>query len=261
MTDIADKNWSAHARVYETAFAPVLSLYCRDALVLASGTMPDPPATVLDVACGTGAMTIHLARLGFTVTGTDIAQGMLDALSKQSNLNLNLVRSDGQSLDPFADESFDAVTSSFGIALFPNRLAGWNAARRVLKLGGALIATWWSEGSDSLKLFDFLRRSFGMDQWPPHPCGTAAGFRQELEECGFDVVNVFSVRHDFVYPSGKVYSDGIWDNPFFSIMEEHGRDVVNEKIGEYFGKKSVDLFMKEPVVVTGHASVAVAKKK
>jgi ubiquinone/menaquinone biosynthesis C-methylase UbiE len=262
-----DALWSSYAKVYERTFASVLSLYCRDALVLASNILPPAPASVLDVACGTGAMTTHLLRSGFTVTATDYAQGMLNILSETLSVNNDrvatlptMVCADGQTLHPFPNESFDAVTSSFGIPLFPDRFAGWNAAKRVLKPGGAFVVLWWSEETDSMKLIEFLSHSFGTKNSLRHPCGTAKGFRQELGDCGFDVVDVTSVHHDFAYASGKIFCDGMWANPFFSSMEAHGRDQVNERISEFFGK-SVSEFMNKPVLVEGHALLAVALKR
>ena len=52
---------------------------------------------VLEVACGTGRVTIPIARLGFAVTGLDIVPGMLaQARSKSANLSIRWVEADGR---------------------------------------------------------------------------------------------------------------------------------------------------------------------
>ena len=40
--------------------------------------MTDPPSLVLDLGCGTGKMTLELARRGYDMTGVDYSPEMLD---------------------------------------------------------------------------------------------------------------------------------------------------------------------------------------
>ncbi|KAI8616060.1 S-adenosyl-L-methionine-dependent methyltransferase [Chytriomyces sp. MP71] len=252
--------WGTHAEKYDAVFGPVLALYSSDALVLASEALA-ACGTVLDVGCGTGASTLHLIGRGFSVTATDLSQGMLHVLARKlgPEPRASLVPADGQTLEPFADASFDAAISAFGIVLFPDRVAGWNAARRILKDKGVIVALCWSERYDGLRLVDSLKVTFGEPEPIKNPCTTAQGFTEEVEGCGFEVCRIVPVRHDFVFPCGRLFVEGMWDNPFFARMDTYGRDAVNGAIASYFGK-TPEAFMDEPLVVLGEAYVLVGRK-
>jgi SAM-dependent methyltransferase len=75
---------------------------------------PHPDDTVLDVACGTGALTMPLARLTRHVTGIDLTAAMLDQariLQKKLGLkNVELLQGDAFPL-PFSAASFSLVVS------------------------------------------------------------------------------------------------------------------------------------------------------
>src|SRR5437763_16946886 len=80
-----------------------------------------PGMQVLDLASGTGDPAISLARLvgpKGKVTATDLSAGMVDVArvnaSRSGVVNIDFRQADMQVL-PFADSSFDAVTSKIGI--------------------------------------------------------------------------------------------------------------------------------------------------
>ncbi|MDD4638756.1 MAG: bifunctional demethylmenaquinone methyltransferase/2-methoxy-6-polyprenyl-1,4-benzoquinol methylase UbiE [Bacteroidales bacterium] len=99
---------------------------------------------VLDIACGTGDLTIALWKEGMHVTGVDIAEKMVEiARGKNSGLDLSIreapeyIISSASSL-PFEQASFDAVTISFGIRNFEEREKALGEVKRVLKPSGLL---------------------------------------------------------------------------------------------------------------------------
>lgn len=100
-------------------------------------------ARVLDIACGTGDLTLELAGSGIAhVVGADFCRPMLEiAVQKQTpnrNPTIPFVESDALKL-PFADFSFDAVTIAFGIRNLSSIKAGLAEIFRVLKPNGRAV--------------------------------------------------------------------------------------------------------------------------
>lgn len=105
--------------------------------------------TILDLACGTGDLSIALAeRLrrqdcrGSRVVGVDLSEGMLAVMRekvRRAGLEacISLSVGDGEALN-FGSGIFDAVTIAFGIRNFEDREGGLKEMRRVLKPGGKL---------------------------------------------------------------------------------------------------------------------------
>ncbi|TPE50404.1 class I SAM-dependent methyltransferase [Amaricoccus solimangrovi] len=105
------------------------------------------PAAVLEIAAGTGVVTRALApRLGpeCRYVVPDLNQPMLDhARSRQPEVpRLVWQAADALAL-PFEEASFDVVCCQFGVMFFPDRVAGFREARRVLRPGGRFILSTW----------------------------------------------------------------------------------------------------------------------
>jgi demethylmenaquinone methyltransferase/2-methoxy-6-polyprenyl-1,4-benzoquinol methylase len=99
-------------------------------------------ATVLDVACGTGDLSIELRRgARARVIGTDFCRPMLAIADKKSAaLDLAIPYIEGDALNlPFADSKFDALTIAFGLRNLASFKDGLVELRRVLKPGGRLV--------------------------------------------------------------------------------------------------------------------------
>ncbi|PZX62197.1 bifunctional demethylmenaquinone methyltransferase/2-methoxy-6-polyprenyl-1,4-benzoquinol methylase UbiE [Hydrotalea sandarakina] len=103
------------------------------------------PQTILDVATGTADVALMTyARLKpQKIIGIDISEGMLN-LGKQKiekaglSNNIILQQGDSEHID-FEDNSFDAITVSFGVRNFENLLKGLREMHRVLKPGGKIV--------------------------------------------------------------------------------------------------------------------------
>ena len=99
-------------------------------------------ARVLDVACGTGDLSLTLAeRTGARVVGLDFCRPMLDIARRKSdgaNRALPFVEGDALSL-PFADGEFDAVTIAFGLRNLASVEGGIDELLRVTRPGGAVF--------------------------------------------------------------------------------------------------------------------------
>ncbi|WP_435742913.1 demethylmenaquinone methyltransferase [Nocardioides sp. SYSU DS0663] len=92
---------------------------------------------VLDLAAGTGTSSQPFADRGASVVPCDFSLGML-RVGKQARPHLPFTAGDGTRL-PFADDTFDAVTISFGLRNIVDPLAGLRELLRVTKPGGRLV--------------------------------------------------------------------------------------------------------------------------
>jgi demethylmenaquinone methyltransferase/2-methoxy-6-polyprenyl-1,4-benzoquinol methylase len=102
-----------------------------------SAVDPRPGELVLDLAAGTGTSSEPFADRGATVVPCDFSLGML-TVGKQARPALPFTAGDGTQL-PFADETFDAVTISFGLRNIVDPVAGLREMRRVTRPGGRLV--------------------------------------------------------------------------------------------------------------------------
>src|ERR1700738_325231 len=116
-------------------------------------------ALVLDICCGTGDLAWRLARAGnATVLGADFAHPMLvRARAKTANISSRIFFLEADALRiPFADKSFDLVTTAFGFRNLANYERGLKEIRRVLKRGGTLAILEFTEPPPGLA-GDFYR--------------------------------------------------------------------------------------------------------
>jgi ubiquinone/menaquinone biosynthesis methyltransferase len=99
-----------------------------------------PGISALDLACGTGDIAFELSRRGARVTGLDLTHRMLQlANAKPSAGAVRFVTGDMMTL-PFADASFDLVTTGYGIRNVPRIEPAVAEIRRVLRPGGRLLS-------------------------------------------------------------------------------------------------------------------------
>jgi len=97
----------------------------------------------LDVAAGSGALSIPAARLGAEVLATDVSPAMLERLAaraRDEGLTLETRVMDGHALD-LEDDVFDVAGSQFGVMLFPDMPQGIRELARVTKPGGRVLMT------------------------------------------------------------------------------------------------------------------------
>lgn len=98
---------------------------------------------VLDLAAGTGASSTPFQRAGAQVVPCDFSQGML-AAGKRRHPELPFTAGDALRL-PFAAETFDAVTISFGLRNVHDPDAGLAELLRVTKPGGRVVVCEFSQ--------------------------------------------------------------------------------------------------------------------
>lgn len=106
-----------------------------------------PGSSVLDIGCGTGRTTIPLARMGYRVTGIDVAPKMLERAhlsASREHLDLDFRVMDARQLG-FPGETYDNALFSYnGIELLPGiegKRKVFREVWRVLRPGGHFILT------------------------------------------------------------------------------------------------------------------------
>jgi ubiquinone/menaquinone biosynthesis C-methylase UbiE len=104
---------------------------------------------VLDIAAGNGNFTLAAARRWCDVTSTDYVESLLQRgrqRAEADGLSVSFQKADAEAL-PFADESFDAVASTFGGMFSPDQSRTASEMLRVCRSGGRIgLANWTPNG-------------------------------------------------------------------------------------------------------------------
>ncbi len=162
-----------------------------------TGVLANKDALVLDVACGTGDLSLELQKHAKAkVIGTDFCRPMLAIAHDKTNrldYTIPYIEADAMQLS-FADESFDALTIAFGLRNLSNFADGLSELRRVLKKGGKIAILEFST-----PLVPGFRRIFNLyfTQVLPRIGGAVSGSRGAYEYLP-DSVSKFPDQKDLV---------------------------------------------------------------
>ncbi|MEM9782232.1 MAG: methyltransferase domain-containing protein [Pseudomonadota bacterium] len=184
--------WDKAADAYEAGWKQSLAAAQSELLLRADAS---PGEHVLDIACGTGLVTLPLAhavgREG-RVIATDLSARMVDLLRIEAEVRglaqVEAFRADTETLSGVADGSVDLVTCALGLMYVPEPRRALAEALRVLKPGGrAVFAVWgerrhcgWSE------IFPIVDARVKSEVCPLFfRLGTGAALSVEMEEAGF----------------------------------------------------------------------------
>jgi ubiquinone/menaquinone biosynthesis C-methylase UbiE len=190
-----------------------------------------PKMKFLDVASGSGALSIPAARLGAEVVAVDQSPVMLELLkrrARQEGLGIETRVMDGHSLE-FDDNSFDRAGSQFGVMLFPDMPKGISEMARVTKQGGRVLMTVYGDPHE-LEFLGFFGRAIQtvrptfsgppMDPPPlPFQLQNPARLRRELAACGLKDIQVETIIETTEFRSGKALWEWIvWSNPIVETV-------------------------------------------
>jgi len=208
----ADKVFSGSIpELYDTYMVPLIfEAYATD---MARRVAVLEPGAVLETAAGSGVVTRALApllkeRVRYVVT--DLNQPMLDrAASMQSGAKgIEWRQADALSL-PFEDKAFDAVCCQFGVMFFPDRIAGFTEARRVLRPDGQFVFNVWDRIEEN-EFADLVTQAAALsfpDDPPRFLARTPHGYCQveqietEVRAAGFKKVELFTITEKSRAPS------------------------------------------------------------
>lgn len=133
-------------------------------LLVEFAKLPDN-GRVLDVGCGTGALTFTIAELRpyCNVIGIDASKDYIDyAKSRGDSARVRLEVGDAQSL-PFPDATFDSSLSLLALNFVPNAQTAVNEMARVTKPGGQVVAAVWDYSGRMEMLRTFWDAAVALD--------------------------------------------------------------------------------------------------
>ena len=193
-------------------------------------TIEGTPATILELACGTGILTRHLASRPWTkkIVATDKEENMLQvATSKINNDEVNFQLADSQQL-PFEDQAFELVICQFGFMFFGEKEKAFSEAFRTLRHGGQLLFNVW----DQIKWNEI---SFIMDQLLTELTGKTTDqrkgpysfydeerIRDFLIQAGFTSITSKKVVKETKDPDPElIYNGVILGSPFAAYLKSY----------------------------------------
>jgi SAM-dependent methyltransferase len=189
------------------------------------------PGRVLEVAAGTGVVTRRLraALPEAAIVATDLNPGMVAAGAARVP-DVEWRQADAAALG-VPDASVDLVVCSFGVMFFPDRVAGFREAARVLAPGGTLLATTWDvleRSTFPAALARALREALP-EQTPeflervPHGYADPERVAADATAGGLAVEDVATVRLTGEAPSARSLAEGFClGTPLRFALELHG---------------------------------------
>lgn len=206
MEDLKGQITRAAADIYESFFVPALFREWAPRLADAAGLAPGQ--RTLDVACGTGVLALECARRvrpGGSVAGLDRNAAMLD-VARRHGSEIEWRQGVAEAL-PFADASFDATLSQFGLMFFDDQVAALREMQRVTRPRGRLVVAVW-DGLDRTPgyaaMTALLNRLFGPrianELRAPYSLGDADRLRALFDEAG-SPAEIMTVEGQARFPS------------------------------------------------------------
>ncbi len=259
--------WDAASEEYARLFSPYTSLFAQDAVRLCS---PHRSDVVLEIAAGSGALTRRLADAAKYVTATDLSPKMVECINEMTQTdhlhNVKAAVMDGQDLI-FAENTFDAVYSLFGVIFFPDPNRGLTEMARVLKPGGRCLLTSWTSRSRLLAPVAAAMATMMPESQmaqalaAPGTLSEPAEFKKQLAAAGLHDVEMHEVSHPF----GVSRQDYLHKFPRASPSGIQALESLQPKVKAVFGElveaELIAEFGSGLVTLPGIANIAVSKKR
>jgi len=261
--------WTDAVASYEALAEPHTRQFARIALDLVGGVQPGE--RVLDVAAGTGALTLEAAASGARVLATDFSAGMVERLAARlaeggfDHTGSEARVMDGQTLD-VSDGAFDAAFSIFGVMLFPDWELGLRELHRVVCPGGRVVVATWAraEGAGPAVLFHRAwQEAFPDREPPPFPTGLDAlrlpdRLSAAMQRAGSRDIHVETVTRDWGIQSADWLADHadrlFRQFPAWAMLDDEGQERVRTRLRAAGGEAS-----DKPFTVQSHALIGIGR--
>lgn len=228
----------------------------------------------LDVAAGSGALSIPAARLGARVLSVDLSADMLERLEARAGkegLALEGRVMDGHALE-LDDDTFDISGSQYGVMLFPDLPRGLRELARVTKPGGRVLLHAYGP-PQKIEFLEFFMAAMqaavpdfaGLPTDPvpiPFQVADPEKLRQELSDAGLEDVRVETVTEKLEFQSGKHMWDWLVNsNPIVGMLIA---DLTEKQ--EAVVRGSLDAMLRErsggngPAVLTNPVHIGIGTK-
>jgi ubiquinone/menaquinone biosynthesis C-methylase UbiE len=260
-------NWDCIADSYQAVFECLTAQFAEQVLDLLD---PAPGQRWIDVAAGTGHLSLAAARRGADVLATDFSTGMVEHIQarveQESPGKIETAVMDGQDLS-VSDAGFDISSSIVGLIFFPDIDQGFRELKRVIKPGGRTAVVCW-EGPEHFDMMRLLRAAmedaiadFEMPQQTPvwaRLTGVDA-LREKFLHAGYDHVETFTRDgvHELDDPAA------FWDRfvaaspPMIALFSKLGEENT-QRVGEAFVRLAQDYVEQGKVVLRARACIGIA---
>ncbi len=241
--DQIPEKWSNIASVYERAFEKLTTQFSTEAVRMLD---LKPAERLLDVATGTGSLSLVAARQGADVLATDFAAGMIKRLDQRLDdaqiHNVQTQVMDGQNLT-LEDESFDVSASVVGVIFFPDIEKGLAELKRVLKPQGRCAVVCWDH-PEHFEMMGYLKAAveqavpdFEMPTQTPvwaRLCGSES-LREKMLDAGFSRVEVKTMKGALELESAQQFwHDFTSSAPPLAVLFDKLGVENTEKVGRKF---------------------------
>ena len=211
-----------------------------------------PGADVLDVAAGRGAVLFAAANQvgpNGRVVGIDLAENMVREtradIWRTGQQNVEMHHMSAEQLN-FPDGSFDWVLCGFSLWFFPHPHRALQEFLRVLRPGGRVALTTWTEDCPFLAWVLPAIRASLPPQTPPTNRGqepprfdTPAKLETALQQVGFESIEVSIEDHDFVYTNDEEWWLSLWSHGIRSRFERLEASALEKLKADMLGKVRV----------------------
>ena len=263
MTDQSASFVGSIPEYYDSLLGPLIfNDYATDLARCVAGLQPD---SVLELAAGTGIVSRKLRDAlptACTLLVSDLNPPMLEVARQkfQDSESVRFEALDATDL-PFEDASFDALACQFGVMFFPDKMASYKEALRVLRPGGSYVFNvWgtWEQNPFARIAFDAAATFFPPRDPPvfyrvPFSYNDVATIESALTEAGFASVTTRRMGLQKNLPSARDFGRGlVYGNPLIDEIAARAGDPeqICAAVGEALQAELGSSLSLEALVVT-----------